>query len=122
MSCCKDCIYLDKDKERFSMTGKTSYYCGKQGEYVSEDDECRYFSSPYNWNSGLTWYGETKLFGTVLGFSCFGGRNCCADCIHMDIKDEDWFGHFYCKKHDTYYSGGDKVCDEFKQKNLDNYS
>lgn len=48
------------------------------------------------------------------GFFCSG--RCCADCVYMDLNDENKYGDYYCGKKQRYYPGGDSVCSNFQWK------
>lgn len=42
---------------------------------------------------------------------------CCADCVYMDLNDENSYGDYWCGKRNKYYPGGDNTCSDFKPRN-----
>lgn len=42
---------------------------------------------------------------------------CCADCVYMDINDENDYGDFWCGNHRKYYPGSDNPCSSFRARN-----
>lgn len=44
---------------------------------------------------------------------------CCADCIYMDLNDENSYGDYWCGRRRKYYPGGDSTCSDFKPRNKD---
>lgn len=39
---------------------------------------------------------------------------CCADCVYMDLNDENSYGDYWCGRRRKYYPGGDSTCSDFK--------
>jgi hypothetical protein len=42
---------------------------------------------------------------------------CCADCVYMDLNDENSYGDYWCEKRGKYYPGGDNTCSYFEPHN-----
>ena len=38
---------------------------------------------------------------------------CCADCVYMDLNDENSYGDYWCGNRRKYYPGGDSTCSDF---------
>lgn len=125
MNRCEDCIYRRK-----SVWDWGSIYCGKRGgELVSSDGRddyggCEYFCSRWSGLGDLKWWWKRIDFNGgywTRGFINGGIFDCCADCVYMDLSNEDLMGYFYCKKQGVYYTGGKKTCNNFKQKSFNDY-